>query len=71
MKCLYCGKEIPEKKEDSLGKKLTKKVKFCRGTDCYRKWWNKKKKAHIKEYHRKKYLRLKKEGYYNKKVDKK
>ena len=61
MKCLYCGAEIPKKVQDSIGRKHTKKAKFCPGTNHYRLWWNRENKAHRKAQDRKRYLETKAE----------
>lgn len=67
-RCLYCDKEIPVLEKDSLGRKITKIPKFCRGTQCKKKYWDKYNKDHIRKYERERYL--KKKGEINE-VDKK
>ncbi len=59
MKCLYCGKKIPVKWQDSTGRKHTKKSQFCRGTNHYKLWWNQQNKKRRKIQDRKRYLKLK------------
>jgi len=57
--CQYCGKPIPDKPEDSIGRKNVKTAQFCRGTNHYRLWWNKTHKAYRKEQDRLRYLKRK------------
>ncbi|MBA7560826.1 hypothetical protein ES695_20315 [Candidatus Atribacteria bacterium 1244-E10-H5-B2] len=61
MRCLYkyCKKEIPVKTTDSKGRKHTKKTRWCRGTRCYRLWYDFKNKKRREKYNHSNYLRLK------------
>jgi len=61
IRCLYCGAIIPEKTEDSKGRKHTKKSQFCRGTNHYKLWWNEQNKAKKKAQDRARYLANKKQ----------
>ena len=58
-KCKYCKAIIPEKSQDSTGRKHTKTTDFCRGTNHYRLWWNKTHKEHKKKQDRLRYLKRK------------
>ena len=60
-KCKYCGAPIPEKDQDSKGRKHTKTTDFCRGTNHYRLWWNKTNKKYKQEQDRIRYLKIKTE----------
>ena len=58
-KCKYCGKVIPEKAQDTVGRKHTKTTEFCRGTNHYRLWWNKEHKEHKQIQDSQRYLERK------------
>lgn len=60
--CEYCGKPIPNKPEDSIGRKNVKEARFCRGTNHYRLWWNANHKEHKKEQDRLRYLNRKEQN---------
>jgi len=65
-RCLYCGAEIPDIEEDSLGRRPAKKAHFCRGTDHYLLWWYKQNKQYRNKIDHGVYIKRKEEGYFKK-----
>jgi hypothetical protein len=50
-KCLYCGKDIPLIRKDSLGRDLTKTTKFCNNNQkCRNAFFRSTHRKHYKEY---------------------
>jgi hypothetical protein len=60
MKCKYCGKEIPDTRKDSIGRKLTKKTNFCNNNQkCRNAFYRDKNREKYTKYMREYYLKHK------------